>query len=231
MNNHDPRGLWAQPPGSRGGPIFYDGIYGVCVADIFYGIVCGPSYFPFFHFGLIEVQEPKLPDHPPPSVTPLVMTCSDKLQTQMTTELRKHGADPGLTANVDKILGAGETGSFDPRLLVAIAGAESHFGTTNGRPYNAFGLTERVGRTDTYVPRSFTSWNQSIGFAGTQVERHIDVGQTTVAAFYSGQRGAWCVDRPGFEGECQRRGAVDARNFMLEQDGNPMDLRFPCDRE
>jgi uncharacterized FlgJ-related protein len=94
--------------------------------------------------------------------------------------------------------------NIDPRLLVAISGAESGYGTSHvaTADNNAFGVLHRVNNADatwSYVPVVYSDFGASISAASNTVESQIyNRNNNTVGKLYSGQKGAYCQDGPGF---------------------------------
>jgi RHS repeat-associated protein len=115
---------------------------------------------------------------------------------------------------------------IDPRLLVAMSGAESGFGTSHvaTADNNAFGILHKVGQS--YVPVVYSSFGVNVSAAGNVVENQVyNRGNDTVNLLYSGQPGAYCQNTPGFP--CSS-GAANVTKFLVGMGGNPNDLAFPC---
>ena len=119
---------------------------------------------------------------------------------------------------------------IDPRLLVAISGAESGYGTSPvaAKDNNAFGVLRRVQNHGkiSYVPVVYPNFGASISAAGTTVESQIyNRNNNTVDKLYSGQKGAYCQNSPGFP--CSI-GDGNVTKILKSMGGNPNQLGFPC---
>jgi hypothetical protein len=114
-------------------------------------------------------------------------------------------------------------------LLVAIAGAESSYGSRIAPgSNNPFGLLHAVrGRNGTvrYVPINYANWNDAINAAVSTVDKQFANGNVTVSEVYSGLPGAYCV------GACSKGAANVATIFQALGGGdpnNPLNLLWPC---
>ena len=172
----------------------------------------------------------------PTAPTQVAPTCDQILINQIADFLSSSGSP--LANYADLFVADAQADGLDPRLLVAIAGAESSFDkaanlATIDDPFGVF-MRVGTGKTATYVPRPFSSLQSAILYATNLA---AGKGFTSVAQFYSGAPGAWCVNRPGHPGECPAAGGKNATSIISSfagdpsvglQPGNPNNLAFPC---
>lgn len=164
-------------------------------------------------------------------------SCTDVLTFQIGAYLQ----GTPLAAFASLFVSDAEADGIDPRLLVAIAGAESQLDTASNlkKINDPFGITKpkKTKKGTIYVPRSFDTLQDAIGFATDLASSKIDGGFNTVSKLYSGKRGGWCVDRPGHPGECLANGGANATSIINQfggnasvglKAGNPNNLAFPC---
>lgn len=209
VNRFDPNGLddfLEAPPdgGSGGGGCFivgFDPVYG--------DPVCADGT------GLLQ----QLPEEPVPQVD-----CQLALTAEVNTLLTSKGSP--LAAYSSWFVAVGLMDDIDPRLIVAIAGAESGYGTSNVAKIddNPFGIVHRS--AGKYVPVKYSNFGESITAEGNILDGQIyGKNNNTVNKLYSGQKGAYCVDSPGFP--CSN-GAKNVTSILSGLGGDPNNLAFPC---
>ena len=113
--------------------------------------------------------------------------------------------------------------NVDPRLLVAISFVESKWGGTKGSQdaQNAFGIMKSDGTLQDFSTTG--GWITGIQDAADIVDTHISNGQTTIAALYSGKKGAYCVGTG-----CN----ADVVEYQFKKQGGDLsDLSSPCYRD
>ncbi len=185
--------------------------------------------------GIAAWQDPAAMDPDPGCYTlpetslPTTPTCDQELANSISALLTSRGSP--LASYSGWFVAVGMLDNIDPRLLVAMSGAESGYGTSPvaQKDDNAFGSMvcqrAREGIWNCH-PRQFSSFGQSISFTGDNVENQIyNKGNNTVAKLYSGLPGAYCVNQPGFP--CSN-GAGNITSIMVGLGGNPNSLGFPC---
>jgi hypothetical protein len=113
-------------------------------------------------------------------------------------------------------LEAGVEHEIDPRLVVAIAGAESYFGITTCARYNAWGW----GCPSS--PASFTSWKHAIGTVTLGLrENYVDSGLTTVGEIHLRYAPPDAANDPT---DLNYGWADNVARFLIEQGGDPQDI-------
>jgi hypothetical protein len=117
------------------------------------------------------------------------------------------------------LLQAGERWNVDPRLVVAISGAESAFGLITCAPHNAWGYGCPSG------PFAFRTWADAINEVTMGLRQHyLDDGLTTVDSIHL----KWAP--PAASNDPNGLNLVWADNvakFLDEQGGNPQDVSGP----
>lgn len=90
--------------------------------------------------------------------------------------MRGRTPDTPLAAYTDEMVAAGRRHGVDPRLVAAIAAAESTLATQRIQPHNAWGIMQG-GKTF----RSFGSWEEGIDYVASLLRRgYLDEGLLTV---------------------------------------------------
>jgi hypothetical protein len=114
---------------------------------------------------------------------------------------------------------AGRANDVDPRLLVALAGAESSFGKAICTPFNAWNWSYRG-----VCKSPFDSWSDGIWTVAEGVRRiYLDGGKNTIHTMSDGRRPSYCGKGCGFW-------IPNVTRFFRDQGGDPMsdDLGFPA---
>lgn len=117
---------------------------------------------------------------------------------------------------------AGRANDVDPRLLVALAGAESSFGKAICAPYNAWNWSYNG-----VCKSPFDSWSDGIWTVAEGVRRiYLDGGKHTIHKMSDGRRPSYCGEGCGFW-------IPNVTRFFADQGGNPEseDLGFPFEHE
>ena len=113
-------------------------------------------------------------------------------------------------------LEAGVEHEIDPRLVVAIAGAESYFGITLCARHNAWGWGCPSG------PYSFTSWKHAIDTVTLGLrENYVDSGLTTVGEIHLRYAPPDAANDPT---DLNYGWADNVARFLIEQGGDPQDI-------
>jgi hypothetical protein len=113
-------------------------------------------------------------------------------------------------------VGAGIRHRIDPRLIVAIAGAESAFGLVTCAPNNAWGWGCPT------RPYRFRSWAEGIDAVAKGLrENYLDDGLTTVGEIHLRYAPPGATNDPG---GLNYGWADNVARFLLEQGGNPQDV-------
>lgn len=108
---------------------------------------------------------------------------------------------------------------IDPRLLVAIAGAESAFGQITCAPYNAWGWGCPVG------PYRFEDWSDGIDAVAKGLRtNYLNEGRTSVRDIHA-KYAPIAVDHD--PNGLNLVWSVNVGKFLLEQGGDPADVRGP----
>ncbi len=166
---------------------------------------------------------------PPPS-------CEQVLQSTITSFLTSHGSP--LASYAGTFVTDAQNAGLNPYLLVAIAGAESQFGTKPNSKANdnAFGLLHRAkgsnGRYHWLLNNYSNSggWAAGIQAAANAVDNQFVIGNVTVALMYGGQQGAYC------QGNCTA-GKQNVESYFIAisalggnqlNPNQPTDLLWPC---
>jgi RHS repeat-associated protein len=175
---------------------------------------------------------PACPAPPAPDPAPPAPNCEDQLNATIYDYLEGKGS-PLADYSWDFVFDAYAAG-LNPLLLVAIAGAESGFGTSaaSQRTDNAFGLLhckkDKKGKCH-YVLNSYDDWDGGIVAVGQTIDNQFVKGNVTVSLLYSGKPGAFCVNQPGFP--CSK-GEANVENFFSALGGgdpnNSFNLLWPC---
>lgn len=131
-----------------------------------------------------------------------------KIRTYLTS---KHSP---LAAHAETFVKAGEKYGVDPRLVVAISGAESGFGKHTFRPYNAWG----------YIGVHFSSWDNAIDTVAHGLgKNYVKQGLTSVAAVQKRYSPVGASNDPGNMNSGWRSTVTQ---FLHELGGNPNNVRF-----
>lgn len=113
-------------------------------------------------------------------------------------------------------LASGVEHEIDPRLLVAIAGAESYFGITTCAPHNAWGWGCPSG------PYAFESWSRGIDTVARGLrEDYLDDGLTSVGQIHLRYAPPDASNDPG---GLNYAWADNVARFLIEQGGDPQDV-------
>lgn len=124
-----------------------------------------------------------------------------------------------IAGNGRALLRAGAKYDIDPRLIVAIAGAESFFGVVTCAPYNAWGWGCPSG------PYRFRSWEEGIDTVARGLRTgYLDEGRTSVTEIHRKYAPLAASNDPN------GLNLVWARNvatFLIEQGGDPDDVTGP----
>lgn len=143
---------------------------------------------------------------------------------------REHSPMAGEGAD---FVAAGKKYDVDPRLLVAIAGAETQSGKpsqiTRGQ-YNAFNW--QWNHADPHHS-SFSSWNEAIvsvahGMSPHRKPKHYDLTNTT-SMYLTGKPHHYCTDAKGST-DCEDHGIKNVNRFVREQKADSTALENPCKR-
>lgn len=117
------------------------------------------------------------------------------------------------------LLTAGVEHRIDPRLLVAIAGAESYFGLITCAPFNGWGWGCPNG------PYRFTSWADGIDTIARGLrENYLDDGLTTVGEIHLRYAPPNATNDPT---NLNYGWADNVARFLVEQGGDPQGLEGP----
>jgi hypothetical protein len=112
-----------------------------------------------------------------------------------------------------ELLKAGVRHEIDPRLVVAIAGAESYFGITTCAPHNAWGWGCPSG------PFSFSDWGDAIETVTAGLnEDYVDDGLTTVGEIHLRYAPPDAANDPD---DLNYAWADNVARFLVEQGGDP----------
>ncbi len=124
-----------------------------------------------------------------------------------------------MAGSGEDFLRAGYRWNVDPRLVVAIAGAESFFGSITCAPHNGWGW----GCPSS--PRAFRTWAEGIDAVTKGLaENYVGQGLTSVTAIHHKYA------PPGASNDPNGMNLVWPRNvatYLLEQGGNPGNVRGP----
>lgn len=121
-----------------------------------------------------------------------------------------------MTGQGAAFMASGGAWKVDPRLLVAIAGAESSFGSVTCAPYNAWGWGCPDG------PYDFTSWADGIDTVARGLRTgYLAEGRTTVAAIHQKYAPVAAANDPT---GLNNYWTVNVSRFLVEQGGDPNDV-------
>lgn len=113
-------------------------------------------------------------------------------------------------------LESGVEHELDPRLIVAIAGAESYFGITTCAPYNAWGWGCPTS------PFRFRSWAEGIETVTIGLrENYVDDGLSSIGEIHLRYAPPNATNDPT---NLNYAWADNVARFLLEQDGDPQDI-------
>jgi hypothetical protein len=161
---------------------------------------------------------------------PSTPNCEQQIQSSIDSFLTSKGSP--LAGYGSWFVSVGEMDNVDPRLLVAIAGNESGYGTSPvaQKDDNAFGVMscQRVQATFSCAPAQYSNFGQSISAAGGTLENQIynpNKLNNTVSLLYSGKPGAYCVNT--LTVPCSG-GAGNVTQILSGLGGNQNSLGFPC---
>jgi len=153
---------------------------------------------------------------PAPSGPPSV-SCNQVVEADIENYLGAYrgGTSPLYTpSNVDALVAAGMTYDVDPRLIVAIAVAETQAGTNlnpNWGPYNAWNVSSAK------PPDTYSSWNQAIDDVTDLADNYLGNGLTNTASFYK-----------LYAGKGYRTGLKNVNAALTSMGGNTGTLTDPC---
>jgi len=128
-------------------------------------------------------QQPAAP--PPP-----LPTCDDLMAGDLTEYFASHYPGSPLAGDVSAFVADGDLDDVDPRLLVALAAAESSLGkNVSTASHDAWGYLNKKGKLI-----HFSSWTQGISVIAARIGTYQfgKLGYTTEAQFYTGLTGSWC---------------------------------------
>jgi len=117
------------------------------------------------------------------------------------------------------LMRSGVRWNIDPRLIVAISGAESLFGLVTCAPYNGWGFGCPSG------PAVFTSWGQGIDAVARGLRvNYLDQGLTTVDQIHLKYAPPAAANDPS---GLNYAWPNNVSRFLLEQGGNPGNVEGP----
>jgi len=243
VNNPSDPGSWNRYAYTRGDPINRNDSRGMDDCPI-YGFATGsgcddgtddPCDPDSAAFNPLMCQQGSSPDQPPDNPVPQV-NCQQQLENTIDNLLINKG--PGgtpspLIAYDAWFVALGLQDNINPLLLVAVAGNESTWGTSHlaKADNNLFGVMSchRANGQIACQPAAYSSFADSISGGASVLEAQIYTrGNNTVDKLYSGQKGAYCVDQPGFP--CSK-GDTAVTQILTGVGANPNKLGFPCPPE
>lgn len=128
--------------------------------------------------------------------------------------LRSQGSP--MAGNGEAFLRAGLQWNIDPRLIVAIAGAESSFGRTTCASHNAWGWGCPTS------PFSFASWEAGIDAVTKGIRTgYVDDGLTSVLAIHQRYAPPGAANDPTALNDAW---AVNVAEYLAQQGGNPENI-------
>lgn len=167
------------------------------VTAINHGVTAGGSAFPTHGWGGAQTG----------AVTPQTL---DAYLASKASPLAGHGVD---------LMRSAVRYNIDPRLIVAISGAESTFGVITCAPYNAWGYGCPNG------PVHFASWADAIDTVAHGLRaNYLDDGLTSVAAIHLRYAPPAAANDPT---GLNYAWPVNVSRFLVEQGGNPANVEGP----
>lgn len=133
----------------------------------------------------------------------------------LNTYLRNHGSP--MVGSGAALIRSGTHWNVDPRLIVAIAGAESNFGQITCAPHNAWGWACPSS------PASFSSWDSAIDTVTHGLRsNYLDLGLRSVSQIQRSYAPSHATNDPT---GLNLLWSLNVSEFLVEQGGNPANVQ------